>query len=276
VRTADHGELGSSHRLQNKGTTMYDEQNRVPFTVVYPKRFAKGARSQALGEAVDLVPTLLDIAGAGDPIARWPWLRGTSLVSALERPDDPGPRDSILYRIDEYPVYNTGVAVPTPSHIRAIFDGRLKFARYVAVEDQHFAGKELRESQEYELYDTWNDPYEIRNLANDPGYAGLVADMLAWLYEREFEKFGPVEVKAYGPRAPIKALPEVPSTNVAKAGPPNPWVGAQPGAYFTVPGQQPVPDKFLYEGNLPSSIGGTSSDPETAIDMARWFCQLTA
>ena len=62
VRTADHGELGSAHRLQNKGTTMYDEQNRVPFTVVYPKRFPRDRRSQALGEAVDLVPTLLEIA----------------------------------------------------------------------------------------------------------------------------------------------------------------------------------------------------------------------
>ena len=41
VRTADHGELGWAHRMQNKGMTIYDEQNRVPFTVVYPKRFPK-------------------------------------------------------------------------------------------------------------------------------------------------------------------------------------------------------------------------------------------
>ncbi|MCW2967613.1 MAG: hypothetical protein JWM71_1385, partial [Solirubrobacteraceae bacterium] len=187
-----------------------------------------------------------------------------------------GPRDSILYRIDEFPVYNTGVAVPTNSHIRAIFDGRYKFARYVAVADQHFAGTELRDTQEYELYDTWNDPYEIRNLANDPGYAALRSDMLAWLYERELAKFGPVTVPAYGPRAPLKALPEVPSTNVAKTGPPNPWVGAQPGAYFTVPAQQPTPDRFLYEGGLPSSIGGSPSDPQKALDAARYFCQLMA
>ena len=276
VRMSDHGELGSAHRLQNKGTTMYDEQNRVPFTVVYPKRFPKGRRSQALGEAVDLVPTLLDIAGAGDPIARWPWLRGVSLAGALEHPDAVGPRDSILYRIDEYPVYNTGTAVPTNSHIRAIFDGRYKFARYVAVADQHFAGKELRDTQEYELYDTWNDPYEIRNLANDPGYAALRGDMLAWLYEREFAKFGPVTLPAYGPRAPITATPEPPSTNVAKTGPPNPWVGAQPGAYFTVPAQQPAAAQFLYEGALPTSLGGSPSDPQKALDTARYFCQLTA
>src|SRR5262249_7372668 len=85
VRTADHGELGGAHRLQNKGTTMYDEQNRVPFTVVYKKRFPPGRRSSALGEQVDLMPTLLEIAGERDPVRRWPWLRGVSLVPALEK-----------------------------------------------------------------------------------------------------------------------------------------------------------------------------------------------
>jgi arylsulfatase A-like enzyme len=275
VRTADHGELGSAHRKQNKGTTIYDEQNRVPFTVVYPKRFPKGRRSQALGEAVDLVPTLLEIAGESNPTGRWPWLRGTSLVRCLEHPDDRGPRDSILYRIDEYPVNNAGTAVPTNSHIRQIYDGRLKFARYVAIKDQHFAGEELTGTQEFELYDTYEDPYEVRNLANDPGYRALREDMLAWLLEQEKLKFGPVELPAYGPRAPISKLPEPPSANASKNGIPNPWVGAQPGSYLVMPMPQPAPARFLYEGGLPTSLGGTSSDPQTAADMARFFCQLT-
>ncbi len=150
---------------------------------------------------MDLVPTLLDVAGAGDPVARWPWLRGVSLVSALENPDGRGPRDSILYRTDEYPITNVGTAVPTASHVRAIFDGRYKFARYVAVADQHFAGHELLDSQELEMYDTWNDPDEIRNLANDPGYLTLTQEMLAWLYEREKLKFRSVVLPAYGERA---------------------------------------------------------------------------
>ncbi|MDX6666019.1 MAG: hypothetical protein QOG68_2225 [Solirubrobacteraceae bacterium] len=274
VRTSDHGELGSAHRLQNKGTTMYDEQNRVPFTVVYPKRFPRGKRSQALGEAVDLMPTLLEIAGAGDAVARWPWLRGTSLVSALENPDAPGPRDSILYRIDEYPITNVGTAVPTNSHIRAIFDGRYKFARYVAIADQHFAGTELADSQEFEMYDTWNDPYEIRNLANDPGYAVLASEMLDWLYERERAKFTPVVLPAYGERPIVTHFPEPPSTQASANGIPNPWVGVKPGNYTVVPAEQPNPGRFLYEGGLPTSIGGGSSNAATATDLARFYCEL--
>jgi arylsulfatase A-like enzyme len=274
VRTSDHGELGGAHRLQNKGTTMYDEQNRVPFTVVYPKRFPRGGRSQALGEAVDLVPTLLEVAGEADPIARWPWLRGESLAACLKDPDTRGPRESVLYRIDEFPIFNVGIAVPTVSHIRAVFDGRYKFARYVAVADQHFAGRELLDSQEYELYDTWNDPYEVRNLANDPGYAQLKSDLHAFLLEREKAKYSPVVVPAYGPRAPITALPEVPSLNLTNNGIPNPWPGAHPGSYLVVPFKQPTPARFLYEGGLPESIGGQTGTVG-GVDTARFFCELT-
>ncbi|WP_372788973.1 sulfatase-like hydrolase/transferase [Paraconexibacter sp.] len=275
VRTSDHGELGSAHRLQNKGITMYDEQNRIPFTVVYPKRFPRGRRSAALGEAVDLVPTLLDVAGAGDPVARWPWLRGVSLVPALENPDARGPRDSILFRTDEYPITNVGTAVPTASHVRAIFDGRYKFARYVAVADQHFAGRELLDSQELELYDTWNDPDEIRNLANDPGYLTLTREMLAWLYEREEVKFRSVVLPAYGERPLVTHMYEPPSTNASANTIPNPWVGAQPGNYVTVPAAQPNPARFLYEGGLPDPIGGAEANAAHAADLARFFCALT-
>jgi arylsulfatase A-like enzyme len=273
VRTSDHGELASAHRMQNKGTSIYDEQNRVPFTVVYPRRFPRGARSQALGEAVDLVPTLLEVAGEPDPVRRWPWLRGVSLVPALERPTAAGPRDSILFRIDEYPTFNAGTSVPTNTHIRAICDGRHKFARYVAIKDQHFAGEELVDRQELELYDTYNDPYEIRNLANDPGYRGLVDDMLAWLYERERAKFGPVDLPAYGERAPVTKVPEPPSTNASSNQFPNPWASPRPGAYLTVPAKQPDPLRFFFEGRPAAGLPGPGPAP-TRADVARFFCEL--
>jgi arylsulfatase len=274
VRTSDHGELASAHRMQNKGTSIYDEQNRVPFTVVYPKRFPRAARSRALGEAVDLVPTLLEIGGEKDPLTRWPWLRGHSLVPALEKPAARGPRRSILYRTDEYPITNAGTSVPLNSHIRSIYDGRHKFARYVAVKDHHFAGEEFTTSQELELYDTWEDPYELRNLANDPGYQGLTRDMLAWLYEREKAKFSPVDLPHYGEPGLITALPEPPTTGASNNPTPNPWVGTRPGSYLTVPARQPSPLRFLYEGEPASGLAG--SPRPNAADLARYFCELSA
>jgi arylsulfatase A-like enzyme len=275
IRTADHGELGGAHRLQNKGTTMYDEQNRVPFCVVYPKRFKPGKRSQALGEAVDLMPTLLELAGERDPIKRWPWLRGTSLVGALQNPESKGPRDNILYRIDEYPITSVGIGKPFKNHIRAVFDGRYKFARYARVKDNHFAGHEYLDTQEYELYDTWEDPHEIRNLANDPGYAGLKSELLAFLYEREQSRYGPVNLPAYGPRPLLTHIPEPPSLGIAK-GLPSPWPDLnQPGAYLTVPFKQPTPLRFLYEGSLPKSATGGPHKGVSGYDAAAFYCELT-
>jgi arylsulfatase len=274
IRTADHGELGGAHNLQNKGTTMYDEQNRVPFTVLYPKRFPPGKRSQALGEQVDLIPTLLDIAGEPNPTKRWPWLRGTSLVPALENPDGPGPRDHILYRIDEFAITSVGNEKPTRTHIRAVYEGRYKFARYVAVENGWFAGKELA-GEEFELYDVWEDPYEIRNLANDKGYEKLKSELLAYLSELEIQKWSPVTFPAYGPGEPITKLPVVPNTQLTQGGVPDPWPNlGKPGAYITVPVQQPKPAMFLYEGGLPTLIKSGPTPTQHAVDIARFFCEL--
>jgi hypothetical protein len=97
--------------------------------------------------------------------------------------------------------------------------------------------------------------------------------MLAWLYERERAKFGPVELPAYGERAVVTRLPEPPSTQASSSGTPNPWIGVRPGSYLTVPAEQPNPARFLYEGGLPDVLGGPSSSAHAA-DLARFFCEL--
>jgi hypothetical protein len=192
-------------------------------------------------------------------------------VPALEDPDARGPRESTLFRIDEYPITNVGTAVPTPSHIRSIYDGRYKFARYVAIQEQHFAGPEVAGSQELEMYDTWNDPYEIRNLANDKGYRALVKEMLDWLLEREAAKYSPVDLPGYGLHAPISHIYEPPSLELLDRTVPNPWINFRPGSYLIVPFPQPTPARFLYEGALPHGIAGGAATPQ---DIARFFCEL--
>jgi hypothetical protein len=67
----------------------------------------------------------------------------------------------------------------------------------------------------------------------------------------------------------------VPDTNTAHGGVPSPWPDTgKPGAYFTVPVRQPEPAAFLYEGGLPTSIGGGGGSPQHAADLARFFCEL--
>jgi len=68
VFTSDHGEYGSSHGLQGKGGTVYEEGIRVPLIVYDPKGdFTKSAtqtRTQ-LCSSVDLLPMIMSLAHDG-------------------------------------------------------------------------------------------------------------------------------------------------------------------------------------------------------------------
>jgi hypothetical protein len=49
----------------------------------------------------------------------------------------------------------------------------------------------------------------------------------------------------------------------------------KPGSYLVVPFEQPKPLRFLYEGGLPTSIGGPPGGSGAgAADIARFFCGL--
>ena len=200
VYTADHGEMAGAHRLRQKGPHMYKENVRVPFMVSHPD-LPGGVQSDALGSAIDLVPTLLDFAGldAAARAQRYPALKGVSLAPAVADPQARTARDARGHLYD----YNTtlyidpesakammrehemaswwnlvkegfkhgrlGPVLTHPGLFRGVHDGRYKFARYFAPA-QHHIPKDwdtlLRHNQ-LELYDTQNDPEEITNLAAD-------------------------------------------------------------------------------------------------------------
>jgi len=200
IRTADHGEMGSSHLSAGKGPMIYDEQLRMPLSISFPTRFPtqQGARSAALSEAVDLVPTVLELAGLSDPVAQYPWLRGRSLVGHVQDPASSSPKDFTVSTCDEVwsPQEYAGVGPAWKRHLRAALSGHFKVARYCAMTGHPL--KEHADDQEYELYDLSEDPYELRNLANDPAYKPLLDDMLARLRELEHERMGKLEIPAYG------------------------------------------------------------------------------
>jgi hypothetical protein len=87
IVTADHGEEFGEHGGRYHGTTVYEEQARVPLVVVGP-RVAAGARRDTVVQTIDLLPTFLSALGIPRP-AR---LRGRDLGPVLTsaKPDDPG------------------------------------------------------------------------------------------------------------------------------------------------------------------------------------------
>jgi arylsulfatase A-like enzyme len=62
--TADHGEELYDHGDWSHGHNLYDHQTHVPFLVRKPGASGKGKTVDATVESVDLMPTLLEIAGA--------------------------------------------------------------------------------------------------------------------------------------------------------------------------------------------------------------------
>jgi iduronate 2-sulfatase len=67
VYTSDHGEMMSEHGSWTKGLTGYEATIRVPMIISYPPKMASGKRVSKLACSIDLLPTLLDLAGQEIP-----------------------------------------------------------------------------------------------------------------------------------------------------------------------------------------------------------------
>lgn len=82
VLTADHGEELGDHGRIGHGHTLYRETTAVPLVLRAPGRVPAGVR---LGRAslMDIVPTVLDLAGLEDEIGKLGPLDGESLVPRL-------------------------------------------------------------------------------------------------------------------------------------------------------------------------------------------------
>lgn len=147
VLTADHGEEFRDHGGVYHGSTLYDEQNRVPLVVHAPSMPA--ARVAAPVSLVDLAPTLLGLVGVGPS----PTMRGEDL-----RPYAMG------FATDREPVFGA------VAHKRMVVDWPHKL-----IADLRF--------DVYEVYDLAADPRERRNLASaDPALlARLKGEVYGWL-----------------------------------------------------------------------------------------------
>jgi arylsulfatase A-like enzyme len=157
IRTADHGELGLAHGgLRQKMYNAYQEAINIPLAIANPVLFPAPQTTSALASLVDLMPTLATLANVPN---REAWVfKGVDLTPVLQNPTATV-QDAVLFTFDDQNAGspNPQSIVQQPNHIRAIFDGRWKYARY-------FDPAGTAASQ-YELYDLQTDPDEMQNLA---------------------------------------------------------------------------------------------------------------
>jgi arylsulfatase A-like enzyme len=178
TRISDHGEMGLSHGgLRQKMFNAYEETIRVPFVISNPLLFANGGECHAPVTLVDVLPTLLDLAGTRAEVT----LHGSSLCGIVARHaamdqdavrasgldlaavfDATGVekvRDQVLFTYDDHQAATAQQEAPgQPNRIRCVRDRRWKYALYLDPEG--------RASPEFELYDLDADPNEARNLVD--------------------------------------------------------------------------------------------------------------
>jgi arylsulfatase len=197
VLTSDHGELAGGHGLRQKGNLVYDENFHVPLVVCHPD-VAGGSRTDALGSAVDLAPTLLDIAGVDDSARaeRFPGLHGTSLLPTLSGDTV---RDGVLTAVEIVTTLDdafwrslgepdgpervaSGQLRPDftkRGFLRGYTDHRYTFGRYFSPlgPNRPRTLEQLRADNDVVLYDRASDPDERVNLADDPAHDALVDEL---------------------------------------------------------------------------------------------------
>jgi N-acetylglucosamine-6-sulfatase len=156
IYTGDQGFWLGEKDFQDKRWA-YDQSQRMPFIVRYPKSIPAGTRTDAIVENVDYPALMLDFAGAEIPTS----VQGRSFRAICETGQEPGDwKQAAYYRYWMHMAHhdNPGeMAIRTKTHKLIYFYG----CDYNG-ENQTPPG--------WELYDLRKDPEELVNVIDDPDY----------------------------------------------------------------------------------------------------------
>jgi arylsulfatase A-like enzyme len=164
---SDHGDHLSSHGYGKPSdqwlhhskraskATPYEESIHVPFILSYPKSVEAGRTSDVLFNSVDVMPTLLSLAGVEAPDG----VQGTDLSHAVLGGEGPEP-DSVYLQIlgPGWPHRGDWVGF-----WRGLRTHRWTYARWL--------------SGDVWLFDRENDPFEMENLAGKPEHKEIQAQL---------------------------------------------------------------------------------------------------
>lgn len=172
---------------------LYDAGIRVPLLAYWPGHTRAGRTTEAMVSLVDLLPTMVEAAGATPPSD----IDGRSFLQVLARGTDRG-RDEVFathtgdkemnrapmrcIRTRDYKyIVNLAPEIPYTTHItkgsapEAYWVSWLKLAEADTKAAGVVGRYEHRPSEE--LYDIRKDPYELENLASDPAHADVLAKL---------------------------------------------------------------------------------------------------
>jgi arylsulfatase A-like enzyme len=164
VYSSDHGEMLSSLGYQAK-TKPWEESINVPFVIRWPAGIPGNRQLDTLFSTVDVTPTLLSLAGVPVP-AR---MQGLDLSHVLRGQAGSEPDSVFVMRVNPGTLWHD--------------DGLGDWLGVRTLDYTYARGGEEAVETPWILYDNRNDPYQMTNLINDPGYSGIQAELDAMLDE---------------------------------------------------------------------------------------------
>lgn len=160
IFTSDHGDMMGSHNLMGKGP-WYRESFNIPFMVRYPKKL-KPKTSRLVMGAVDMMPTILGLAGMQDDIPKT--VEGTDYSEYLLDGREDTDSEALFFQ----------------------FAGRrargLKTKKYTFVSVQNFS-----DDEKYVLFDDEKDYFQLEDLAEKEPQ---VVELLKKRLEKRLEEIG--------------------------------------------------------------------------------------
>jgi arylsulfatase A-like enzyme len=182
VFVSDHGDFCWHRGMVKKDLVLYDDLVHVPALIHWPGGIAPRTVRGTLTEHVDILPTLLELAGLPTP----PEIQGRSFAPLL-RGQLSDHRDEVHAEVC-YPWMRS--VHETPEEYRAAWQadqatgGPLADSAPFNVPGDHTRCVRTREWKYIwfvdgfeELFHVASDPAEARNLARDPGHAAVLLDM---------------------------------------------------------------------------------------------------
>jgi arylsulfatase A-like enzyme len=176
VFTSDNGYFLGEHGVGDKRLA-YEESIRVPLLARWPGRIPAGRTSEAMALNIDFAPTFLELAGAIAPDR----LQGLSLTPVFA---DPAKELRACYFYEYFR--------EKPEHLQpTVFAVRTRTQKLIHYPETPDRG---------ELFDLAADPFELKNLIDDPARAALRARLERQMVAEAERLKLPVETLNLNPR----------------------------------------------------------------------------
>jgi len=184
IFTSDHGDMMGAHGLTGKGPVMYEEITWMPLLIEQPCGTGAGTVNSTLVSHIDLLPTMLELAGMKVP----PILEGESVTPQLQGVEDAD--KSVVMEFQRYEIEHDswGGFQPVRCIVAAVAGrGPFKLVINLLHGDAEHPGDEL--------YDLVQDPAEVNNLIDHPDMVEIRNELhdrlLDWMYDRRDPFRGP-------------------------------------------------------------------------------------